>query len=51
MIFLVVNSFGADTSFWSQKPTEWIEKKMGNSFWSQKPTLWSGQNKKDTGII
>lgn len=26
MIFLVVNSFGADTSFWSQKPTEWIEK-------------------------
>jgi len=27
MIFLVVNSFGADTSFWSQKPTEWIEKK------------------------
>lgn len=24
--FLVVNSFGADTSFWSQKPTEWIEK-------------------------
>lgn len=50
MIFLVVNSFGADTSFWSQKPTEWI-KKMGNSFWSQKPTLWSGQNKNDTGII